>query len=41
MIRVKFKLTVAQKLNEQCYRTGDTIRLTIEGKLDHSSIGVW
>jgi hypothetical protein len=22
-------------------RTGDTIRLTIEGKLEHSSIGVW
>jgi hypothetical protein len=22
-------------------RTGDTVRLTIEGKLEHSSIGVW
>jgi hypothetical protein len=22
-------------------RTGNTIRLTIEGKLEHSSIGVW
>jgi hypothetical protein len=22
-------------------RTGSTIRLTIEGKLEHSSIGVW